>query len=159
MNKNLNLVKILKDCPKGTKLYAILFGGVKFEYIKYNKIFVTDKRGFTRVFTQNGAWDCTHANANECLLLPSKNQRDWSKFNIEPKFNISTLQPFDKVLVRDINMQMWKCDFYDSYMKELNTPFRTINSWYKQCIPYNDETMHLANTNKIPPKKYINWEE
>lgn len=29
MNENLNLVEILKDCPKGTKLYSTLYGDVK----------------------------------------------------------------------------------------------------------------------------------
>lgn len=28
MNENINLVEILKDCPKGTKLYSPLFGEV-----------------------------------------------------------------------------------------------------------------------------------
>ncbi len=38
MNENLNLVEILKDCPKGTKLYSPIFGEVKFEEINdYNK--------------------------------------------------------------------------------------------------------------------------
>ena len=158
MNKNLNLVKILKDCPKGTKLYAILFGGVEFEYIKYNKIFTTDKRGFTRVFTQNGAWDCTHADVDECLLLPSKDQRDWSKFNIEPKFNISTLQPFDKVLVRDYSDNNWCCGFF-SHIGNYLYKFICIGSAYNQCIPYNDETKLLVGTTEMPPKKYITWEE
>ena len=31
MNKNLNLVDILKDCPKGYKLYSTIHGEVKFE--------------------------------------------------------------------------------------------------------------------------------
>ena len=29
MNKNLNLVEILKDCPKGTKLYSTIYGDVE----------------------------------------------------------------------------------------------------------------------------------
>lgn len=33
MNENLNLVEILKDCPKGTKLYSTVYGEVKFEEI------------------------------------------------------------------------------------------------------------------------------
>ena len=63
------------------------------------------------------------------------------------------------MLVRDWDKQMWKCDFYNSHVKELNTPFRTISSWYKQCIPYNEETKHLVDTNEMPPKKYITWEK
>ena len=30
MNENLNLVEILKDCPKGTKLYSTTYGDVEF---------------------------------------------------------------------------------------------------------------------------------
>lgn len=33
MNKNIDLTKILKNCPKGTKLYSTIFGEVKFECI------------------------------------------------------------------------------------------------------------------------------
>ena len=30
MNENLNLVEILKDCPKGTKLYSTVHGEVEY---------------------------------------------------------------------------------------------------------------------------------
>ena len=164
MNKDLNLVDILKDCPQGTKLYSTIHGEVEFvkilendEYpIKYkykntknyeNNSFVTINGRYS--FTGNG----------ECTLFPSKDQRDWSKFNVEPKFDISTLQPFDKVLVRDHHTQKWKCDFYDRYEKQTSLLFRTIYSWYAQCVPYNSETKYLVGTNEMPLKKYINWEE
>lgn len=29
MNENIDLTKILKDCPKGTKLYSTIFGDVE----------------------------------------------------------------------------------------------------------------------------------
>lgn len=78
---------------------------------------------------------------------------------ITPKFDISSLQHFDKVLVRDCNTHKWKCGFYDSYMKGNPFPFITIVTCYKQCIPYNTQTKDLVGTNKMPPEKYINWEE
>ena len=31
MNENLNLVEIMKDCPKGTKFYSTVYGEVEFE--------------------------------------------------------------------------------------------------------------------------------
>ena len=34
MNENIDLTKILKDCPQGTKLYSSIFGQVEFQYIK-----------------------------------------------------------------------------------------------------------------------------
>ena len=33
MNENLNLIEILKDCPKGIKLYSSVFGEVKFDCV------------------------------------------------------------------------------------------------------------------------------
>lgn len=33
MNENIDLTKILKDCPKGWKLYSTIFGDVTFCYI------------------------------------------------------------------------------------------------------------------------------
>ena len=33
MNENIDLAKILKNCPKGTKLYSTIFGDVEFCYI------------------------------------------------------------------------------------------------------------------------------
>ena len=95
----------------------------------------------------------------ECTLFPSKDQRDWSKFNIEPKFDINTLKPFDKVLIRDCNTQKWRCGFFDSYIEGIHTSFNTMTSWYAQCIPYNEDTKHLVGTDEKPQKKYINWEE
>jgi hypothetical protein len=160
-NENLNLVDILKDCPRGIKLYSTVYGEVEFIRIRTGIVYpieceiIKDKTNC--IFTKEGKILSFYD--NECTLFPSKDQRDWSKFNIESKFDINTLQHFDKVIVRDHNKQMWKCDFYNSHVKELNTPFKTITSWYKQCIPYNEETKHLVDTNEIPPKKYINWKE
>ena len=36
MNENLNLVEILKDCPKGTKLYSTIYGEVELNEININ---------------------------------------------------------------------------------------------------------------------------
>ena len=36
MNEKLNLVEILKDCPRGTKLYATVFGEVELMYFLYD---------------------------------------------------------------------------------------------------------------------------
>jgi hypothetical protein len=166
MEKELNLVDILIDCPKGTKLYSTIYGEVEIVEIRNNCIIKDpiiykykdyDGNYYVGSTTIDGKF--TAFPDGECTLFPSKDQRDWSKFNIESKFDINTLQHFDKVIVRDHDKQMWKCDFYNSHVKELNTPFKTITSWYIQCIPYNEETKHLVDTNEIPPKKYINWEE
>ena len=79
MNENLNLVEILKDCPEGTKLYSPVFGEVEFESINdiIGPIIVTTNTGNAECFTADGKM---HTYNDDCLLFPSKEQRDWSKF-------------------------------------------------------------------------------
>lgn len=164
MNENINLVDILKDCPYGTKLYSIMHGEVEFEGIINNKNYpitfkYKDENGnyYMDNTTIDGKFKVSPY--GECVLFPSKDQRDWSKFNVEPKFDINTLQPFDKVLSRDWNDSVWRCNIYEYYKKGQCYPFITMNGVCNQCIPYNEDTKHLVGTTKMPPEKYIIWEE
>lgn len=81
MNENLNLVEILKDCPKGTKLYSTIYGEVKLcsviEKCQYPIIF-TEITGYTNKVTADGRHLVDYN--GECTLFPSKEQRDWRKF-------------------------------------------------------------------------------
>lgn len=84
-----------------------------------------------------------------------KDQRDWSKFKAPvEKFDYSTLQPFDKVLVRDSDNSFWKCNFLSQMF---NHTAYCVGSYWDQMIPYNDETKHLVGTNNMPDEKYIWW--
>ena len=42
MNEKVDLTKILKDCPKGTKLYSTVCGEVEFDKIKEDMDFPID---------------------------------------------------------------------------------------------------------------------
>lgn len=55
-------------------------------------------------------------------------------------------KPFDKILVRDDNKSIWKVDFFSHKKEDAFPPFRTVGSYYRQCIPYNEETKHLVGT-------------
>ena len=160
MNENLNLVEILKDCPEGTKLYSPVFGDV--EFIQYNHqstypILVKNKNGGINGVTPQGK---AYANLDgECMLFPSKDQRDWSKFKLEkPKFDPNTLQVFDKVLARLTKYGVWHATFFSHYDKEVKGgcyPFVTTSSRsYPMCIPYNEETKHLVGTTEEAPEYY-----
>ena len=92
MNENLNLVEILKDCPKGTKLYSTIYGDVELV-----KVHLKDDECPIEIEVGEGG-DITYV-ANdgrllgdfpgECTLFPSKDQRDWSKFKVKkPKFKV-----------------------------------------------------------------------
>ena len=165
MNENLNLEKILKYRQKGTKLYSPAFGEVDFAGINYYDrtypIMVKTKDGTgTFSFTEQGKlYDIKQS---ECMLFPSREQRDWSKFkSIRPKFDPKTLQPFDKVLVRDNEEGRWVCSFYSHDREYGETLYRymSTNNAYRYCIPYNDDTKHLVGTSKEAPEFYRFWEE
>ena len=38
MNENIDLTKILKDCPKGWKFYSSIYGEVEFKTIKFEQL-------------------------------------------------------------------------------------------------------------------------
>ena len=159
MNENLNLLEILKDCPEGIKLYSPVFGEVKFESINdiIGPIIVTTNTGNAEYFTADGKM-YNYYNG-ECLLFPSKEQRDWSKFEPkQPKFDPNMLQPFDKVLVRDGTAECWMCDIYSHKLKDDNF-YVCISNEYYYCIPYNEETKHLVGTTEEASEFYRYWED
>ena len=98
---------------------------------------------------------------SECLLFPSKEQRDWSKFKPrQAKFDPKTLQPFDKVLVRDASSQHWRCEFFSHIIKGCPIcPYLCVSTVYRYCIPYNDDTKHLVGTTDEAPEYYRYWEK
>lgn len=77
MNENIDLTKILDGCPKGTKFYSPMMGNVKFDSIVGKYIYVSTMYGNLEAFDKKGIYG--HYDG-ECMLLPSKDQRDWSKF-------------------------------------------------------------------------------
>ena len=165
MNENIDLTKILKDCPKGTKLYSINYGDVEFEKINEGYCFpilVRAKNNSTASFLADGK---LFPNYNgECTLFPSKEQRDWSKFEIpqckKERFDPKTLKAFDKVLVKDSRNDIWYCKFFSHIMKVPKLyNYATTAGFYKYCIPYNDDTKHLVGTNEDAPEYYRYWED
>lgn len=152
----LDLVNILKNCPKGIELYSVLHGEVTFDHVnnidEYYPIVVKYNDGQIG-FTRDGKYYIEYG--GECILFPSKDQRDWSKFKIPVlKFDYSTLQPFDKVLVREGDCEYWRCALFSCM---LSNGMLCECEW-SQGVPYNDETKHLVNTADMPDEKYIWWE-
>lgn len=165
MNENIDLTKILKDCPKGTTLYSIAYGNVRFEKIlpqaKQHPIIVRIDEYVTESFSADGKMYFGYD--GECAIFPSRDQRDWSKFTApwykKERFDPKTLRPFDKVLVRDENTARWKCAFYSHERGEAIWKYATTDSAYIYCIPYNDDTKHLVGTNEEAPEYYRYWED
>ena len=144
----INVAEKLKDCPKGTKLYSPLFGEVEFVRIEIGSIIVKvldNGIPYSNVtFTAEGKWH--NIEQSECLLFPSKDNRDWNKFRIP----VNTLKPFDKVLVRDYIDEKWILSIFGCYEDEdKDFPYVCLNGRYCYCIPYEGNE-HLLNTPNTP---------
>ena len=55
-------------------------------------------------------------------------------------------KPFDQVLVRDSNLGLWRANFY-SHLNN-NNDHVCISGIWSYCIPYNEQTAHLIDTNE-----------
>ena len=173
MNENLDLTKILEGCPKGTKFYSSNYGDITFFEISpydwdhypirfYHHNLNINSQPLIVSLTKDGR--SVYGYDGECTLFPSKTQRDWSKFErfwdkpkVE-KFDINTLQPFDKVLVRDYTNVPWTIDFF-SYRFNKTKNIRGVKYCWVYCIPYNDDTKQLLGTSNDCPEYYKWWEE
>lgn len=84
------------------------------------------------------------------------------KYRVKPrseKFDPNTLQPFDKVLVRDSDEELWSCTLFSHIVNESEYMYRCMWIVYKMAIPYNDDTKHLLGTYDDAPEFYRYWEE
>ena len=158
-----NLVDILKQVPKGTKLWSNNFGEVKLDSANSNgpyPIRCIDALQNSRTFSKNGYYSELYTEYGECTLWPSKDHRAWDDeayeiLGIEKKLEAPFgLKPFDKVLIRDSYSDEWSADLFSHVNDRLNFPYQCVGSQWKYCIPYNDETKHLLGTTQEPPEKY-----
>lgn len=79
METKLNIAEILKDKPKGTKLYADAFGELRIEDICTEDelgITLSSKDDDELLFYNDGKYN----RYGEPIIFPSKKMRDWSKF-------------------------------------------------------------------------------
>ena len=170
MNENIDLTKILKDCPKGTKLYSHIFGEVIFERIADKSDIYPIKAKYYSAkyhridevsFTKEGLF--LNMTDTECILFCSRDQRDWSKFKApwykKERFDPQILKPFDRVLGRDCDNRIWKCNLFSHITEQDSFPYKCVGNAYRYCIPYNDETKHLVGTTEEAPEYYRYWED
>ena len=164
MNESINLTKILKYCPKGTEFYHAAYGRVWFRCINLDcsypiRLSFSEEISDDACVTSKGFFNKNYD--GECLLFPSKDQRDWSKFTApwlkKERFDPKTLKPFDRVLVRTTNL-CWHAVIF-SHIDKATGEFKCSSSYWEKCIPYNKETKHLVGTLDEAPKYYRYWED
>lgn len=88
--------------------------------------FVSDKDEYFNMFWQN-------FERVECLPVFSH-------------FEITTLKPFSKVLVREEPGEKWKCAMLSHIEGVWSPTFHTESKEYAQCLPYDDRTRLMLNT-------------
>lgn len=170
MNENIDLTEVLKDCPRGTAFYSTIWGKMFFELIVHHPgedfpVRLKNNNHEWVFLTKEGKYSQRYEDS-ECILFPSKEQRDWSKFSApwykKEKFDPKTLRPFDKVITK-FGDYPWKCDIFSYYRGRENkiiACYCTSEDYvYDRCIPYNDDTKHLVGTTEEAPEYYRYWED
>ena len=76
----MSLIEILKKCPKGMKLYSPIYGEMEFRGIieHSGSINCHTSKGASHYFFPDGKYEPE----GECVLFPSKKQRDWNDFMV-----------------------------------------------------------------------------
>ena len=142
----MNIAEILKDCPCGTMLYSTLYGKLVLVDIDLDSFYPIRCRkidGNAVGFTEDGKMYTTDA---EPTLFPSKDQRDWSKFGVSDKEAKHQFKPFDKVLVRDGDSDIWNCNIFNRIDED--GEYQCIDyEYWEQCIPYEGNEHLLGTTN------------
>ena len=126
--KKINIAELLKDCPKGMELYSPIFGELKFNEVNTinNRILVVQQNDYIAEFESDGR--LINCKNGECLLFPSKDQRDWSKFQ----------RPF---IDGDIVVCTNKSCTFTAIFKSM----RNGSSFYRYGVMYDNEFRCLVN--------------
>lgn len=153
MEAKINIAEILKDKPQGTKLYSSACGKCKLEEAddKSFKIsFYNSKFGF-----MNGGEGYLDKNGKlyddgECVVFPSKEMRDWSKF---------AWQKGDVLVSNDGGTEVIFYNWYDDTYTNFYGKHR-LDSENKNNIKYNDAflctTGRYSLEDKDAAQTYIN---
>ena len=128
-------------------LYNVLFDANVGLFI-YNNIYDYDcKKAHIRLAT-----DIEKQELNEALAKEGKRLNADNTNVIDIKY---IFKPFDKVLVRDTDDEVWSLEFFSHYKKIQPYPYACVGGKvFHVCVPYNEETKHLLNTEDKPPDNY-----
>lgn len=147
MEKNVNIVEILKNKSNGTKLYSPLFGDVYFSFIDGEFITVKHHEKIANFYRNGRFYDYDGA---ESLLFPSKEMRDWSKL----AWNTG-----DILVNKDGNAHVIFDGFDDDTYETFNgNNYLWKNEGITMCFgEYEDElpTSDFSKANKEDAQKYI----
>ena len=136
MNENLNLVEILKDCPNGTKLYSSVFGEVELDLVdvcsKYPIVIrLKDEGRKCKCLTTEGKLFLEFE--GECILFPSRENRDWSKFKHTCEFKDGDILSYQCACFKNRTIYIYR------YRERFNT------GYYVALSGDNDKELMIDN--------------
>lgn len=80
----INIANLLKDCPKGYKLYSCISGNVRLEKVEDNGVIqIISDNGIISYYDEYGRY-ILESEIGECVLWPSKEHRIWDYIKYEP---------------------------------------------------------------------------
>lgn len=149
MEKELNIAAILKGKPVGIKLWSSVFGDCTLDKITSEDSLIwtynTD-RVLEMFFYPNGKYD----RHGECVIFPSKQMQDWSKFAWKKGDVLVSNNYGTEVIFYD-----WCDDTYTNFYGK-----HYLNSKDKNNIKYNDTILCITARYSIEDKDaaqtYIN---
>ena len=134
MENKINIAEILKDCPKGMKLYSLIYGEVELSLIDDTNdnypICIKTNLGSLVNFTKDGRYAIRFPTA-ECLLFPSSKMRDWTKF----------FKRGDVVYSREGKI----CVIFEGWVNDDYTEFNTTINFYVDDASYGEEEICYTN--------------
>lgn len=131
----MDIAEILKDCPKGTKLYSPTFGEVELVSTEDDCICVKTDNDHKQGFFSDGKY----SDDGECMLFPSKENRDWSSF--KSSVNHKHFKTGDYVLIPYIcgDIRKWRLATYSHWDNDLKVHITDCGYWGDdEIISYHD---------------------
>lgn len=131
MENKINIAEILRDCPKGTKLYSPLFGKCELAGVNNSKCPIEIKAQRTdgaipKFLMKDGRYFDGYEEA-ECSLFPSARMRDWNKFFKRGDVVVNEYSGLITVF------DGWKNDDYTKFNTTIDY-YKVSDSWGKEDI-------------------------
>ena len=135
----------LRNVPKGIKLYSPIFGECEFDHISLCDSVCVRYKDTQIEFNKYGQFSLDDSEG-ECLLFPSKEVREWNKYQVPYDF-----RPYDKIVARfrSSSKNIWQADFYSHRINKFEH-MGISGNFYLEVLPFNTETAKLIGTNISP---------
>lgn len=114
-----------------------------------DKIKIVHKEDYRYIITQVTDTHYTIRETDEGFLYTEPITEDENWELVSNKFDITTLKPFDKVLVRDSDKDMWCASIFSHTWKD---KYFCVGAWHNQCISYEANKELLGTTHN--PEEY-----